>query len=685
MDNTFGYKSRLVLKLLLGFTLIWVLPMMLMLFMSSKHLQTIQDVTAEVTRVVLISAQEKHLKDLLAEEASRLSSLFTRIQDETYMLGSYTQALLKAPSQHSFKNGSQYHLNREGFYGNATNDGNSVLYVPRHDSDQDPVIAATESLDLLMKPLAEREVRMVLAWMVHLNGVTRAYPWRDFNAMPRDRKVTSWPFFYLADPSHNPHKKVIFSSVYLDPLSREWMISCLYPVYIAGRFEATIGIDITIENILREISGSRLSKGSSSLLLSGNDIIAASSNLPLAALGLNPKSLPHGQKLSSSTSPEIREMSARIQAEKGNIGRIKIEGFNAFVGHGTVEPLGWKIVYLVPENEVTVPANESAQKILSETMEMRVNFIHILVFGLVGVIVIIVIVIIHQSKGLRTLLWGIRELGSGNLSHRIPEEPTEFGQLAKALNSMAGNLLQKKEELQKAFAVVEQGRKLTAIGRLAAGVAHEVNNPLATISTYAQMIIRRNDIPSDVSDHMKTVMEEIQRIQSQLRNLLDLSRIQSPVRSDVNPNAIVQDIAALVRYETTTRGVTLALDLCPDNRTINADSSGLKQVVWNLIRNALDALDKDGTIRVATFYATNDEGLLSYVTEIQDDGPGIPDSNMPHVFEPFFTTKEVGQGTGLGLSIVYNIVRDHNGTIEVRNLTPKGCLFKIVLPVKQGE
>ncbi len=680
-----GYKSRLILKLLLGFSLIWVLPMTLMLYMSSMHLQTIQDVTAEVTRVVLISAQEKHLKDLLTEEASRLSSLFTRIQDETYMLGSYAQALLKTPTQHSYKNGSHYNLNGEGFYGNEANDGNSVLYVPHYNSDQDPVIAATESLDLLMKPLAEREVRMVLAWMVHLNGVTRAYPWRDFNAMPRNRKVTSWPFFYLADPYHNPYKKVIFSSAYLDPLSREWMISCLYPVYLKGKFEATIGIDITIENILREISGSRLSKNSSSLLLSGNEIIAASANIPLTALGLNPKATIHGQKLSDSTSPEIRDLSTNIQNEKGDISRIKIEGLSAFVGHGTVEPLGWKIVYLVPENEVTVPANESAQKILSETMEMRVNFIHIIVFGLVGVIAIIFIVIIHQSKGLRMLLQGIRELGSGNLDHRIPEAPSEFGQLAKALNSMAGNLLEKKKELQRAIAVVEQGRKLTAIGRLAAGVAHEVNNPLATISTYAQMIIRRNDIPVDVSDNMKIVMEEIQRIQSQLLNLLDLSRIQSPVKCQVNLNQIVKDIADLVRYEATTRGVTLELDLCPDSRTVNADRSGLKQVIWNLIRNAFDALDKDGTVRVCTYHTTDDDGQLSCVIETRDDGPGIPDSHLPHIFEPFFTTKEFGQGTGLGLSIVYNIVKDHNGTIEARNLAPTGCLFKIVIPVTEGE
>lgn len=685
MTKTFGYKTRLGLKILLGFGLIWVLPIMLMLFMSSRHLQTIKDNAVEGARVALISSQEKHLQELLIEEASKLSILFTRIQDETYTLGSYSQSLLNYPSKLSYRNGSQYDVNREGIYGNSINDGNSVLYVPHHESAQDPIIVATESLDLLLKPLAEREGRMLLAYMIHRNGVTRAFPWRDFTKMPRNRKITSWPFYYLADPSHNPHKKVLFTPPYIDPLSREWMISCLFPVYVKGRFEATVGIDLTIEYLLREISGSRLSKGSSSLLVAGNEIIAASANLPLSALGLDPKSPPHGQKLSDSTNLEIRGILDHLRKEKGNITFINTPELKGFAGHATIEPLGWKIMYLVPENEVTAPANESARKILAETSEMRSNFIHILVFALLGVVGITIIVIIHQSKGLRTLLRGIFELGNGNLAHRIPEDPTEFGQLAKALNTMAQNLQEKKQELQRAFAEVEQGRKLTAIGRLAAGVAHEVNNPLATISTYTQMVLRRNDIPDDVSEKMKVVTGEIKRIQAQLHNLLDLSRLQSPRITNIDPDSIIKEIVGLVSYETLAREVKLSTKLCDDYRTIPADESGFKQVVWNLLRNALDAQDKGGTISVKTYFKIGEDESTSFVLEVADEGPGIPEANLPNIFEPFFSTKEVGEGTGLGLSIVYNIVRNHGGKIDVRNLTPNGCIFAVEFPTMRDK
>lgn len=681
MNKSLGYKSRLGIKILLGFGLIWVLPISLMLFMSSRHLQIIKNTAVEGARDVLISSQEKHLQELLIKEASKLSVLFTRIQDETYMLGSFTQALLNNPTQLSFRNGSRYAMNHEGYYGNAINDGNSVLYVPRYESAQDPVIVVTESMDLLLKPLAEREGRMLLAYMIHRSGVTRAFPWRDFTRMPRDRDITSWPFYYLADPSHNPRKKVLFTPAYLDPLSREWMISCLFPVYVRGRFEATIGIDLTIEYLLREISGSRLSRGSSSLLVAGNEIIAASANLPLETLGLDPKIPPHGQKLSASTSQDVKELMTNLQTEKGNITRIKTPFLRAFAVQATVEPLGWKIVYLVPEDEVTAPASESASKILTETKEMRANFIHILLFALFGVVSITGIFIFYQSKGLRTLLRGIFELGNGNLSHRIPEDRSEFGQLAKALNSMAYNLQEKKRELQRAFAEMEQGRKLTAVGRLAAGVAHEVNNPLATISTYTQMVLRRNDIPEDVSENMKVVMEEIQRIQAQLRNLLDLSRLQSPVITEINPNNIVKEIVDLVNYEASARGVNLSTALCDDCRTIPADCSGFKQVVWNLLRNALDVQEKGGTISVRTFFISDDGEASSFVIEVADEGPGILESNLAHIFEPFFTTKEVGEGTGLGLSIVYNIVKNHSGAIDVQNRSPIGCTFTVTFPV----
>jgi signal transduction histidine kinase len=233
------------------------------------------------------------------------------------------------------------------------------------------------------------------------------------------------------------------------------------------------------------------------------------------------------------------------------------------------------------------------------------------------------------------------------------------------------------------FAEVEQGRKLTAVGRLAAGVAHEVNNPLATISIYTQMVLMRNDIPDEVSEKMKIVMEEIKRIQAHMRNLLDLSRLHAPNKTEIRPDLIVKEIADLISFETAARGIDFTIQVCDEPQTIFADGAGIKQVVWNLLRNALDAQEKGGTISVKTYFDHSGDVASTFVIEVADGGPGIPEATLPLVFEPFFTTKEIGKGTGLGLSTVYSIVINHGGTIEVTNLSPHGSLFRVVFPIKR--
>lgn len=684
MAKKFEKNWKLSLKLFSIIGIICVAPVITLLAISLGHLRKIQDITVEDTRESIIASETEQLRQILKGESSRLSAVFSRIQDETYFIGAEAKNILTQPVAARYRNGSRYRLDNNGIYRSLGNDGNSTLFVPRYSPSLDPIISATESLDILLKPLAQRESRMVLGWIITRNEVLRCYPWSDFRRFPKEKVLTSWPFYYLADASHNPTKGTVFTPVYNDPLSKEWMISCLCPVYVHGRHEATVGMDITIHNILEEINV-RFTKKSSAILFSGSEIIAASDNLPLAALGLKSSIPSHGQDISKSSVEKIRTLATVIRYLDHSVQFIETPDLRAYVGFATIEPLGWKIVFLVPEEEFLGPVGESALKILTEMKEIRINYVNILVFSLLSVVIITISIVMIQSRGLRSLLNGIREFGNGNLSHRMPEEQTEMGQLAKALNSMAQKLQDKKNQLQQVFAEVEQGRKLAAVGRLAAGVAHEVNNPLATISTYVQMVIRQNDLPNDVSDNMKTVMVEIQRIQSQLRNLLDLSRIESPSKADVNPNSIVREIADLVRYETTTRGVNLVLDLCQDGQAIIADSSGVKQVIWNLVRNALDVLNAGGTICVRTFYTAKDEELSIYAIEVQDDGPGIPDSQLPLIFEPFFTTKDVGHGTGLGLSIVYNIVKNHDGTIEVCNLSPKGCLFTVAFPIKRRD
>ena len=704
-------NKRLTFKLFICAVVLFLVPIGVISNLTFRHLRTIKEVSLQGTRSALITSQVDFLKNHLTQKAEKIAIEFSNIRNEVHALGLFSQAILENPTHFLYRNGSYYRLNEAGDYVNPVDDGNSSLYVPRHlpsldslipamehfdieNSDLnvpgyspslDSLITATESLDIILKPLVKLEPRVVLGWFIHRDLFSRTYPWRDFMRLPRYPKLTSWPFYYLSDPDHNPSGGEVFTPVYIDPLTQHSMISCLSPVFVNGEHMATVAVDITVESLLQEISQVRLSDGSSSLLLSSDEIIAASENLPLAALGLDPARPAYGQTL---VLKDLSETGKEVVGPKpGKIGVdfIETDDLRAFVGYAEVEPLGWRLFLLVPEDDLLGPADEKAQAIFSEAERIRGNFVHFLVFAILAMASLGYVVVAHQSRGLRTLLGGIREFGSGNLSHRLNEEGTEFGELGQALNSMAESLLTQNRALEKAYTEVEQGRKLTAVGRLAAGVAHEVNNPLATISTYTQMLLRRSDLPGEASDNLQKVMEEIDRIQIKLRNFLDLSRLQNFVKTRVDPNALVRDVVEMARHEARAMGVELHLSMDENPRTCYLDPSGFKQVLWNLLGNAIASQDEGGEVRIQTRFVFSEEGESSFLLEVEDEGPGIAEDVLPYIFDPFFTTKEVGKGTGLGLAVVSSIVEGHSGKIEAQNLSPRGCRFRVVFPAGEIE
>jgi signal transduction histidine kinase len=698
----FWGKKRLIFKLFICAVLLFLLPIGVIANLTFRHLRTIKEVSLQEVRSALATSQVDYLKNHLAQKAEKISTEFSNLQDQLHLLAALSRSVLENPSRFRYRNGSHYRLDEEGDYVNPVDDGNSSLFVPRrlpsldslipamekfdyenlnrfvptYRASLDSLIAATESLDIVWKPLLESEPKVVLGWFIHKDLISRTYPWRDFKRLPRYPEVTSWPFYYLADPAHNPLGTEVFTPVYTDPLTQHSMISCLSPVLVNGEHLATVGFDITVEALLQEISQVRIGEGSSSLLLSNGGIIAASENLPLAALGLDPERPVYGQTFNLDQLSAAGKAVALPRPDKVGVDFIVTQGLRAFVGYADVEPLGWRLVLLVPENDLLGPVNEKAQAIFSESERIRGNFLHILIFAALAMAGLGYVVMAHQSRGLRTLLAGIQEFGSGNLAHRVQQEGSEFGELGQALNSMAESLLRQKKELKKAYTLVEQGRKLTAVGRLAAGVAHEVNNPLATISTYTQMLLRRADLPGEVTGDLQKVMAEIERIQLQLRNFLDLARLQSLVKTRVKPNLLVQDVVEMARHEAGAQGVTLELVQDEALGEWLLDQSGFKQVLWNLLGNAIASQPGGGEVRVQTQAAGS-----TFVLLVEDQGPGITDEVMPHIFDPFFTTKEVGKGTGLGLAVVSSIVEGHNGKIEVENLRPHGCRFRIVFPL----
>jgi len=224
-----------------------------------------------------------------------------------------------------------------------------------------------------------------------------------------------------------------------------------------------------------------------------------------------------------------------------------------------------------------------------------------------------------------------------------------------------------------------QAAKLAAVGEMAAGIAHELNNPLTSVTGFAELAL--DDIPegSETRKDLEIVMREAIRARDVVRRLLDFARQSESERARASLNDVVDDVVALSRHLIRTSGVTLKLELEKNLPWILVDINQMKQVLLNLIHNALQAMPAGGEMIIATESAYRD-GRDWVIASVCDTGVGIPKLDQARIFEPFYTTKGNQGGTGLGLSVTYGIVTDHGGQIEVESQPGAGSKFTVWLP-----
>jgi len=230
---------------------------------------------------------------------------------------------------------------------------------------------------------------------------------------------------------------------------------------------------------------------------------------------------------------------------------------------------------------------------------------------------------------------------------------------------------------------VSRAEKLAAVGRLAAGVVHEINNPLATIAACAEALEHRvdegsfanSDAADDLAEYLGLIKSEAFRCKTITTDLLDFSRYRGGERRATDAGDIVRSAANLISHQKRGVGIEHAIEIEDGLPPISADSGQIQQAVIALATNGIDAMPEGGTLTFRVLAKGN-----RICIEVCDTGSGIPPENMPKIFEPFFTTKEVGSGTGLGLSVCYGIISEHGGRLSVRSNVGKGTTFSIFLP-----
>ncbi|MGB8930389.1 MAG: ATP-binding protein, partial [Anaeromyxobacteraceae bacterium] len=278
----------------------------------------------------------------------------------------------------------------------------------------------------------------------------------------------------------------------------------------------------------------------------------------------------------------------------------------------------------------------------------------------------------------------LQQPGEG-ASHGLPRAAIAFERLAGALVEERRRLATKVAELESSNAQLAAAResllrseKLATVGRLAAGVAHEVGNPLGAIGGYAALAHTRLTVAggdAEVIDWLDRIAVETRRIDGTIRELLDFAR---PAVPDLTPVALSSSLDAalrLARVQPRFRDVEVTLALPEELPPVRADDGRLCQLFLNLLLNAGDAMGGRGPLRIA---ARVDGAMVE--VEVADRGPGIPEVDLSRIFDPFFTTKPPGEGTGLGLSVCHGIVESFGGTISVANREGGGAAFTLRLP-----
>ncbi|MBI4913253.1 MAG: HAMP domain-containing protein [Acidobacteria bacterium] len=277
-------------------------------------------------------------------------------------------------------------------------------------------------------------------------------------------------------------------------------------------------------------------------------------------------------------------------------------------------------------------------------------------------------------KPVAALVAGTRAVAGGELGTTIPVMGRhELGDLAKAFNDMTRRLVETQRQLT-------QADKLASVGRLAAGIAHEINNPLTGVLSYASLLRKRLDADKESCEDLDVIVRETKRCRGIIRDLLDFARPTPPTRKPTDLNEVARRAIAVVMSQLALNQVQLALDLSPELPEVPADGNQVQQVLVNLLLNAADAIGPSGgTIRVSSRTA---EGDRFAELAVHDNGPGISEENLPRVFEPFFTTKG-SHGTGLGLAVSWGILEHHGGRLEVESPPGEGTCFTLRLPLDE--
>jgi signal transduction histidine kinase len=338
----------------------------------------------------------------------------------------------------------------------------------------------------------------------------------------------------------------------------------------------------------------------------------------------------------------------------------------------------------LPDSAIELSEELDAENVVRRTVAHEARAVVLIALGIAVVAFLAGAVVV--ARPMQALVEHARRIGGGDLSAAVvPASRDEIADLGTEMNAMCAELRSARAATLKALDELRHADRLTTVGKLASGLAHELGTPLNVVALRAKSIARSPSVDAQVREAASAIAEQATKMTELVRRLLDFARRKPPKAGRVDVGVVVGRALRLLEPLATKTSVTMKADVdgCP---TVTGDAGQLEQVVTNLVMNAIQAMPGGGAVRIEATRAEGpvpggDPDAKSHACiVVQDTGPGIPPDVLPHVFEPFFTTKDVGAGTGLGLSVCYGIVVDHRGAIEARSSEDGGASFVVRLP-----
>jgi signal transduction histidine kinase len=633
-------------------------------------------------------------------------------------------------------------------------------------------------LDPLMKGLVESQPLVTQVYVNTRDSMNRIYPAMDvLSQYAPDMDIPSYNFFYEADAAHNPARRVVWTDVYIDPAGQGWMTSAIAPVYLEdGKvLEAVVGLDVTVSRIVDTVLALRLPWAGYGVLIDKSGTILA---LPPAGeedWGLRElTSHSYQEAITQDTfkpdafnlkkRKDSRELVQKMEARPADLATVELHGRRKLVAWSTVEETGWKLLVVVDEEALFAEA---------QALNIRFNRVGLGMLATLALFYLLFFLWLYGkarvlsaalAAPLTDLEGTMQRIGDGQYTQPPPRyEVAEFqrtgeglvrmgqtlGQSNQALREARENLEQLNLELeerihhrtreleqanaalnventekqslihqlQEAQAQLIQSEKVASIGQLAAGVAHEINNPLAYIASniefmdqFAQAARQVELAQAEVNAQLPPehgVLRRLAEVKARTDYDFQLGELDSIIQESREGAQRVKQIVEHLREFSTMgrevhwgeldlhRGLESALRRLHGELTqhriqvvkdygelprVEGLEQQLGQVFLHLLLNGVQSMPDGGELHLQT----RQEGSQVRVS-IHDTGPGVTPEILHRIFDPFFTTKPVGSGTGLGLTLSLSIIRKHHGRLEVESPPGKGATFHVWLPVRQAQ